>query len=115
MGKREAAQTWAGALANRGSDRLNGPLGDRPAGTARLGALFVSGAWRRSPCVRMVLALGSGLFWLQISLRFVSARPAWVQVVGSVVGVPPRPASRPELRARARPAANRPPLRRPPS
>ena len=56
------------------------------AGTARFGALFVNGAWRHSPCARMVLALGSRLFWLQISLRFVSARPAWVQVVVSVVG-----------------------------
>ena len=43
------------------------------AGLARLGALFVNGAWRRSPYVRMVLALGSGLFWLQISLGFVAS------------------------------------------
>ena len=43
-------------------------------GAARLAALIANGSWRRSPYVRMAMALGSGLFWLQISLGFVGSR-----------------------------------------
>ena len=48
-------------------------VGCMAAGAARLGALMVNGAWRRSPYVRMAMALGSGLFWLQITLGFAAS------------------------------------------
>lgn len=37
-------------------------------GMARLGALWINGAWRRSPWIRFVTSLFSAVVWLQITL-----------------------------------------------
>lgn len=41
-------------------------------GVLRIGALYVNGAWVKSPWVRLVTALVSSLVWLQITLGLTS-------------------------------------------
>lgn len=41
-------------------------------GVVRLSALYVNGAWRKSPWIRLGTALVSSLIWLQLTLGLVS-------------------------------------------
>lgn len=52
-------------------------------GTSRLAALYVNGAWIPSPWVRLVTALASALFWLQVVLGM--AGPAGIVSTGLAV------------------------------
>ena len=41
-------------------------------GMLRLGALYINGACKRTPCIRLVTAILSSLVWLQITLGLLS-------------------------------------------